>query len=163
MPDRRYNTNDHEHIKNTDDQDTMAFAAPKPDVPPQQNYRGQPYNGQQRPNYTNPQQQYYGGQQQYANPQQQYYGGQQQYANPHSMLIHNSSNTTAVSSNMLIRSSSITAVSSSMLIHSSSITVIVSSRQRLRQEDLQLRLNTENVRKSVIPHQNRTRRKRMVS
>ncbi|MBQ1340024.1 MAG: LCP family protein [Ruminococcus sp.] len=82
MPDRRYNTNDHEHIKNTDDQDTMAFAAPKPDVPPQQNYRGQPYNGQQRPNYTNPQQQYYGGQQQYANPQQQYYGGQQQYANP---------------------------------------------------------------------------------
>ena len=82
MPDRRYNTNDHEHIKNTDNQDTMAFAAPKPDVPPQQNYRGQPYNGQQRPNYTNPQQQYYGGQQQYTNPQQQYYGNRQQQAAP---------------------------------------------------------------------------------
>lgn len=93
MSDRRYNNND-EHIKNTDDQDTMSFAVqndPRRQFygnQPNPNYGGQPqYGNQQYPNYSGqPQygnQQYpnYGGQPQYGNQQRPNYGGQPQYAN----------------------------------------------------------------------------------
>ena len=79
MPDRTQNGNNRERdLRNTDNEDTIAFTPPEPQQP-YGGYQQQGYGQQQQ--YGNYQQQGYGQQQQYGNYQQQGYGQQQQYGN----------------------------------------------------------------------------------